>query len=242
MKKTTRWITSLLVLCAVAAFAAPTMTNAVIAKILMVKAKEFFANPENSASLLKSQGYEAELRFGKPEFEDRYYCGREAVFDSVFGGYKATVTSGESFHDDDEGWYSVLRKITINQFKEQIHQGDTMMEIYVANRTEIKKMFAEMSKSQRDGVKTVLSNLKQAFNEARDGKLQTEFGAYVTSKLRYDYDVSLDTETWKERNVLKSVFKDLKAGTFALRRFKEGGNQLVRKYEKLLFLVDEDLG
>jgi hypothetical protein len=251
MKRILIVLTALVTLTA--AFGAP-IKDAVIAKILALKAKEFI-NPAFVKKVVESRHYD----FGDTscDFYSAYYECRRNSYEGIFK---------ESGSDSDESpsWnqYLRLRTIVVAQMKEQLHSGTTLLETYNSCRDAFITTIGAQQPEFRANLIAMIKHAIGEFEKVENEPTRTEVevvAAIEERKLHGDTDEA-DLEAMLVQNLSAAetarIVEKLPADSqtnkpessqnldmtkFALRRWNEGGMALVKKYLVVLRLAEKDV-
>lgn len=235
VKKAFALVIALVTICT-AVFASE-MSNAAVAKIISVKVKEFFT-PEMIAKYV-SYNKEAQ-RHRSPGFEGYYDQIREITFQESFGGV-GTIVNNNNDGDAAWRWYSAVRLVAINHFRENLHKDSNLTDTYVASRDSFKKAFSGLDSSGKKNVSIILNNFKTGLHKAKGGKYQDVLTAYAKYYPYYDSQSQAKLDHDAAQETLTKEFGDEELATFILRRHREGGDALLTKYETLIGLIQEDV-
>lgn len=248
MKKTITILVAMIALLA-AAFGAP-IRDAMIAKILALQVKKHI-----TAEFIKSAIESRKESFGihGADFYEVGHVLRLRTFEEVW----PEVSKHQSGSDNAWTQYLQLRTLTIAVMKEQLHKGDTLATVYANCRDGFVKTLAGEDQ-------TFVSNLHSFITE---GILELESVIDAGNRRKVAKEIEMegrshgnhvsDIEAMLAANVPASKIADRIMETviieipsnprnldwpkFAMRRWKEGGEVLVKKYLTVLRLAEKDI-
>ncbi len=255
MKKNILFVFAI-VLSASAAFGA-SLRDTVINKILSIQVQKFLT-PEFISSVISTRT--PDFDEAECSFADSYYVCRDRTYESLFGGWEGLEDAKNNDSDNDDLYYQ-LRTVAVAKLKAELHQGDTLMEVYQNCRPAFVKTIARQSPAFRQHLQAFIEEAIESFTSVKDKDYRSKFSYYLEVQNVRLYGVSnsiienMLASNRPAEEIAKQVLNspvaaedksfqappDVDLSKFALRRWNEGGTTLVGKYLAVLQLMQKDL-
>ncbi len=195
-------------------------------------------------------------------FDGAYYEARERSYSALFAE-DATVRG-------DDNRYYYLRTVAVAKFKEELHKGTTLMDVYQDAREEFKKSIESMPSEFKNALLALIDEASMNFTNTLNQQYRNDFvhANAIAAKERDEEIKNLEIQVLEsllinhksaeeivaakehgfpnlpvlpKPSAAFKLPKDLDSAKFAMRRFDEGGKELVGKYLTVLKLMRADV-
>lgn len=231
------------------------LRDAVVEKLLALKAREFI-NATLATNVIKEHH---NFSATNATFHAIYYDCRSQSYELAFNGSRVEIEDGNKPWSFNRYYY--LRSIVVAQIKEQLHQGDSLVEVYTLLRPDmLKALTTQDVEFRRNLLETVKTGIK-AFTFVQKKEYRDNFTAYIALEDKDQTNTKLTgieamlaanksakeivAFNESEDDVVEvpafTPLPDIDLAKFALRRYNEGGDVLVKKYLTILRTAQEDI-
>lgn len=226
--------------------------GAVMGRLLAHKAKEVI-----TAQLVQEAAKSYGFNFGKnqTDFQRLYFQARSSMYNHLEVGDNQNTTNLES----DDTFFD-LRTIVAASMKQQLHKGDTMLEVYGICRPELKKQLAAESLEFNNSLLEVVKHARHEFNlveynlayrQAVVKFKETKVWSCGRHELRAELleqglsaeeiaQAFLRQDSFQRNTPAPKAPKDMYLTEFVLRRLHDGP-AVMKIYNQLLALVEQDV-
>lgn len=224
--------------------------DSLIDKLLTFSVKDFITESVFDEVWKTAKFYSMELRGYQA-----YHSARSITYEKL----------GVTYED----WESYIqgRTIIVARVKAYFFSGENLKDTYLEIQPRLKEEFFKLTQEEKDGLRKTLSNTKMCFETLLKPEQQKVYNVWFESDLLGDDSNNRKlAENWLVNNLsTEDIAKRIRAGElaepaqkldsedeafkvypdrdiakFAGRRFKEGGEDLLRKYIEVIDLVIAD--
>lgn len=245
MKKLTSLVLAALVITASAAQVA----DGLIKNLLNFSVKELIAGPVFDGVWKSAKSYGM-----APSGSGLYYSARESSYDNL----------GISYNDG--GWeaYIQARTIAVARIKSHFSDGENLKDMYLAVKPRFKEEYSKLSDKEKAKLRKTLSDAKTCFEMLLKKENQVAYkewldgfpisenrraNNWLTENLSADEiakrikagELKDMPEGWEIEEQAFKAYPDEDIAQFAGRRFKDGGEALLRKYIEVIDLAIADM-
>lgn len=184
--------------------------------------------------------------------------------------YRSTRISSYTnlgLHKNDKELYIQGRTIIVARFKSYFFDGENLKDTYLAIQPRFKEEFSKLTEKEKDGLRQTLDQIKISFQLMLKKEQQEKYDGWLDIESLIDKnDTTRLAENWLVNNLsaeeiasrVKSgelnspsdphiaeqeafkLYPDMTIAKFAGRRFKDGGEPLLRKYLEVIDLAIAD--
>lgn len=247
-KKTSVLLAISMIILAVSVAFGGEIAEALVNKVLCIKAKEFLS-PARITKIIKTRGEFSVNDEGKVDFQEVYGHARTISYEAAFGEVEYVE-------------YIMLRTVMVASMKKQLHAVGGMEEVYDTCRADFKKTMGKQKPDFRKATLSLVKDSLDSFNFIKNEEYRKGFEnlmelektkMYGENQRAKAIDQLLANNTDPE-TIAKAIMskasvpslvvdkpKDMNVTRFALRRFKEGGEELVDRYIGILRRMQDDV-